>query len=30
MRGEYGLGHVLGKLSALLRNKEKAYAQEAH
>jgi pyruvate/2-oxoglutarate dehydrogenase complex dihydrolipoamide dehydrogenase (E3) component/uncharacterized membrane protein YdjX (TVP38/TMEM64 family) len=30
MRGEYGLGHVLGQLSSLLSNKEKAYAPEAH
>ena len=30
MRGEYGLAHVLGQLVALLSNKQKAYAPEAH
>jgi len=30
MRGEYGLAHVLGQLGALLSNKQKAYAPEAH
>jgi pyruvate/2-oxoglutarate dehydrogenase complex dihydrolipoamide dehydrogenase (E3) component/uncharacterized membrane protein YdjX (TVP38/TMEM64 family) len=30
MRGEYGLAHVLGQSVALLSNKQKAYAPEAH
>jgi len=30
MRGEYGFAHVLGQLGALLGNKQKAYASEAH
>ena len=29
-RGEYGLGRVLGKIGALLSDKRKAYAAEAH
>jgi pyruvate/2-oxoglutarate dehydrogenase complex dihydrolipoamide dehydrogenase (E3) component len=30
MRGEYGFGHVLGKVGALVGDKQKAYAPEAH
>jgi hypothetical protein len=30
MRGEHGIGKVLAKLPALVRDKRKAYAQDAH